>query len=98
MREMKRVVCVFVLQLAMRGPSGPMGLTGRSGPVVSLSIPLLFCVFFFQIILEHFPLSFIIHVNESCRSVMRLPTLILLGQNSKQTLNYLWFRVFLDKK
>uniref|UniRef100_H2RSX7 Collagen, type XI, alpha 1a n=1 Tax=Takifugu rubripes TaxID=31033 RepID=H2RSX7_TAKRU len=29
-------------RLAMRGPSGPMGLTGRSGPVVSLSIPLSF--------------------------------------------------------
>lgn len=26
---------VFILQLAMRGPPGPMGLTGRSGPVVS---------------------------------------------------------------
>lgn len=32
---------VCALQLAMRGPSGPMGLTGRSGPVVSL----LFCLF-----------------------------------------------------
>ncbi len=28
---------VSALQLAMRGPPGPMGLTGRSGPVVSLS-------------------------------------------------------------
>lgn len=29
-------LCVSALQLAMRGPPGPMGLTGRSGPVVSL--------------------------------------------------------------
>lgn len=37
------VECVmFVLQLAMRGPPGPMGLTGRSGPVVSLSFLALF--------------------------------------------------------
>lgn len=35
---MKMLVFVSVcgLQLAMRGPPGPMGLTGRSGPVVRL--------------------------------------------------------------
>lgn len=37
--------CVSALQLAMRGPSGPMGLTGRSGPVVSLFILRLFVEF-----------------------------------------------------
>lgn len=67
---------------------------GASGQSLNSS----FILWFFQIILEHFPLSFLIHVNESCGSVMRLPTLILLGRNSKQTLNYLWFRAFLDKK
>lgn len=26
---------LFLLQLALRGPAGPMGLTGRPGPMVS---------------------------------------------------------------
>lgn len=28
-------VLLFPLQLALRGPAGPMGLTGRPGPMVS---------------------------------------------------------------
>jgi hypothetical protein len=28
-------ISLFPLQLALRGPAGPMGLTGRPGPMVS---------------------------------------------------------------
>lgn len=32
---MTKAMVLFLLQLALRGPAGPMGLTGRPGPMVS---------------------------------------------------------------
>lgn len=54
------LVCACALQLAMRGPSGPMGLTGRSGPVVSL---LFLCVWWFVRI---WLLTFFVHISRAC--------------------------------
>lgn len=63
------LLCVF----SAAGHEGTVGADGfdwkigASGQSLNSSF---FLLFFFRIIREHFSLSFLIHINESCRSVM----------------------------
>lgn len=61
---------VVLLQLAMRGPPGPMGLTGRSGPVVSFPRLCLKLCFTNQIFYFFFFLEF---TDENVQIFMKVP-------------------------
>lgn len=82
------LVCVSALQLAMRGPPGPMGLTGRSGPVVSVCfLCLVFLVVSGSLDLFYF----------SNRASLTLVYYLICFMDSKMSCICLYFLVFSEQ-